>query len=181
MGGPRQDGDAADPRVERVLARFAREGRRPIALYRELARAPHLLEPYSALAQALRHDAVTPRPLRELVILRIAHLTGSAYEWSHHRAMAEREGVPAAKIRAAAGAEDAGALDEDERLALRLADETHAMRVSPATTGELARRLGEAGAVELVMLASLYEAVARLIDGLGVEVEDEYRPYEGLP
>ena len=67
-----------------VFAAFHAEGREPIALYRALANAPILLRSYSTLARALRHDAVTDRCLRELVILRTAQLTDSEYEWSHH-------------------------------------------------------------------------------------------------
>jgi alkylhydroperoxidase family enzyme len=173
--------DPADPRVARVWERFGREGRAPIALYRALANAPHLLEPYSALAQALRHDAVTPRELRELVILRVAHLTGSDYEWSHHRRMAEAEGIAPARVRATRDRDPGGALTEAQRAALRLADEVHGMRVSDATMDELGRHFDAQAVAELVVLASLYEAIARLIQALGLEVEEAYLPYLGDP
>ena len=172
--------EPSDPRVATIYDRFAREGRRPIALYRALANAPGLLEPYSALAQALRHDAATPRQLRELVILRVAHLTGSEYEWSHHRKMAEREGMDAAKLRDLPRWEQSDAYSEPERAALRLADETHDLTVSDRTVASLSESFGPGQVVELVMLASLYEAVARMIHALGVEVEEEYEQYRGF-
>ena len=173
--------EPSDPRVAAIYERFAREGRRPIALYRALANAPGLLEPYSALAQALRHDASTDRGLRELVVLRIAHLTGSDYEWSHHRKMAEHEGVGVAKLRALPRWQDSDAFGDAERAALRLADETHGMAVSDETLAALSRYFPPGEVVELVMLASLYEAVARMIQGLGIRVEEEYVPYLGPP
>jgi alkylhydroperoxidase family enzyme len=164
-----------------VYERFAREGRRPIALYRALANAPGLLEPYSALAQALRHGGSTPREVRELVVLRVAQLTRSDYEWSHHRKMAEGEGIPAGKVRALARWRESDAFGDAERAALRLADEAHELAVSDETVAELERFYAPAEIVELVMVASLYEAVARMIQGLGVVVEEEYRPYLGPP
>jgi alkylhydroperoxidase family enzyme len=175
-------GDAPeDPRVARIWERFGREGRPPIALYRALANAPHLLEPYSALAQALRHDAVTPRELRELCILRVAHLTGSGYEWSHHRKMAAAEGIGDAKVRDVVAWRDSTAFTDAERAALRLVDEAHAMEVTDETVAALGEHFEPAAVTELIVLASLYEAVARLIQALGIEVEEEYLPYLGSP
>jgi alkylhydroperoxidase family enzyme len=173
--------EPSDRRVAAIYERFAREGRPPIALYRALANAPALLEPYSALAQALRHDAATSRELRELVVLRVAQLTGSSYEWSHHRKMAEREGVALSKLRDLGRWETSGAFGDAERAALRLADETHGLAVTDETVAELSRHFAPGEVVELVMLASLYQAVARVIQGLGVEVEEEYVPYLGPP
>jgi alkylhydroperoxidase family enzyme len=178
---PQVADEPSDARVAAIYERFAREGRPPIALYRALANAPGLLEPYSALAQALRHDATTPRDLRELVILRVAHLTGSDYEWSHHRKMAEREGIGEAKLRALPRWQDSDAFSEAERAALHLADATHDMAVSDEILASLSRFFAPAQVVELVMLASLYEAVARMIQGLGIQVEEEYVPYLGPP
>ena len=77
----------ADEVVARVYGRFHEEGREPIALYRALANAPALLAAYSALATTLRYQAGTDRALRELAILRTAHLIGSRYEWAHHVVM----------------------------------------------------------------------------------------------
>ena len=170
-----------DPRVAAVFERFAREGRSPIALYRALANAPELLEPYSALAQALRHRASTSRELRELVVLRVAQLTGSEYEWSHHRKMAEEEGIAAEKVRALEHWRESDAFGEAERAALRLADEVHDVAVADETVAELSRLFAPGEVVELIMLASLYQAVARLIQGLGIQVEEEYAPYRGPP
>jgi alkylhydroperoxidase family enzyme len=165
----------ADEIVATVFERFRAEGREPIALYRALANAPQLLRAYSVLARSLRHDAVSDRRLRELVILRTAQLTASSYEWSHHRPMAIAAGVGPEKIEALRAWAESGLFDESERASLRCADEVHALGVTDATFAELEGVLGPAAALEIVMTASFYEAVARLVQGLGVEVEPEYR------
>jgi alkylhydroperoxidase family enzyme len=174
--------DAADDSTASVLERFRAEGREPIALYRALANAPALLGPYSVLARALRHDAVCDRRLRELVILRTAQLTASSYEWSHHRPMAIAAGVDREQIDALEAWDESGLFDEGERAALRCADEVHVLGVTDGTFAELERAIGCAEAVELVVTASFYQAVARLVQALGVEVEPEYRAnFDGFP
>ena len=173
--------ESADDVVAPVFDRFHAEGREPIALYRALANAPLLLRSYSALAQSLRHDTVTDRRLRELVILRTAQLTRSAYEWSHHVPMATAAGSPAEQIRALASWEQSSEFDERERAALRCAEEVHALGVTDHTFRELERVLGTTGALEIVLTASFYQAVARMLQALDVEIEPAYRSEaEGL-
>jgi AhpD family alkylhydroperoxidase len=168
---------AADEITAAVFEAFAREGRAPIALYRALANAPVLLRAYATLARALRHEAETPRALRELVILRIAQLTGSRYEWAHHRAMAAKASVAEEKIRALADWRAADVFDPRERAALRCADEIHDLALSDDGFGELRERFSASEIVELVLLTAFYEAIARLIQAFGLDVEPAYRGY----
>ena len=170
-------GDSGDETLARVFASFTREGRRPIALYRTLGRVPALLERYSALARWLRYDSALPRDLRELLILRGALLIGSDYEWSHHLPMARAAGVPEEKITALASWTGATVFDARERAALQCVDRVHAVEVDEATHDELRQHFSEEQVVELVFLCAFYELVGRVVDGLGVEVEDDYRGY----
>jgi alkylhydroperoxidase family enzyme len=159
-----------------VLEHFRVEGREPIALYRALANVPELLRSYSVFARSLRSDATTDRGLRELVILRSAQLTESSYEWSHHVPMATAASVRVEQIDALAEWAESALFDERERIALRCAEEVHALRVTDETFAELERLLGRTGAIEIVLTASFYQAVARMVQGLGVEVEPRYAP-----
>jgi len=167
--------DAVDDVAASVLEVFYAEGREPIALYRALASVPTLLRSYSVLARSLRNDTVTDRRIRELVILRTAQLTASAYEWSHHVPMATAAGVHPEQIHALEAWEESTAFDERERASLRCTDEVHALGVTDATFAELERVLGLTGALEIVLTASFYQAVARMIQALDVDVEALYR------
>ena len=167
--------DAADDVTASVFAAFHAEGREPIALYRALANVPTLLRSYSVLARSLRHDTVTDRRLRELVILRTAQLTASAYEWSHHVPMATAAGVRQEQVRALNAWEESDELDERERVSLRCAEEVHALGVTDETFRELERVLGLTGALEIVITACVYQAIARIIQALDVDVEPTYR------
>jgi 4-carboxymuconolactone decarboxylase len=173
--------EPADEITAAVFETFRQEGRDPIALYRVLAHSPPMLRAYAGLARGLRYDAATPRALRELMILRTAQLTGSDYEWAHHRAMAAANGVPDEKVYALAAWRSSTLFDGCERAALRCVEEIHDVALSDEAFAELERELGAPATIELVLLAAFYEAVARLIQALGLEVEPAYQAYLGQP
>jgi AhpD family alkylhydroperoxidase len=167
----------ADPITEEVFEIFDQEGRDPIALYQALANSPKLLRAYATLAKGLRYEAETPRALRELVILRTGQLTGSDYEWAHHRKMAADAGVPEEQVRELARWRESDVFDARERAALRCADEVHELALTDDGFRELRSVFPDSEVVELVLLAAFYQSVARVIQGLGLEVEPEYRQY----
>ena len=171
--------EPADEVTAAVFETFRREGRDPIALYRALAHSPLMLRAYAGLAQGLRYEAQTPRALRELMILRTAQLTGSEYEWAHHRAMAAANDVPEEKVRALAAWRSSTLFDERERAALRSVEEIHDVALSDEAFAELERAMGTPATVELVLLTAFYEAVARIIQALGLEVEPVYQQFLG--
>jgi len=173
--------EPADEITAEVFETFAAEGRDPIALYRVLAHSPRMLRAYAGLARGLRYEAQTPRALRELMILRTAQLTGSEYEWAHHRAMAAANGVPEEKVAELAGWPGSSSFDAVERVALRCVDEIHAVALSDEAFTALEGAMGAEATIELILLASFYEAVARIIQALGLVVEPAYQDYVGGP
>jgi len=173
--------EPADEIVAEVFETFRAEGRDPIALYRVLAHSPLMLRAYAGLARGLRYDAQTPRALRELIILRTAQLTASDYEWAHHRAMAQANGVPAEQVAALAAWRSSDLFDERERAALRCVEEIHDVSLSDEAFAALERAFGAQATVELVLLVAFYEAVARIIQAFDLEVEADYEPYLGQP
>jgi hypothetical protein len=62
--------------------------------------------------------------------------------------------------------------DDDEA-----AEAVHEMAVTDDLFGELEATLGRTGAIELIVVLSQYEAVARIIQALGVEVEAGHRQH----
>ena len=160
-----------------VFSSFEAEQREPIDLYRALANVPELLLAYRSLPQHLRHAATTPRRLRELAVLRVAQLVGSAYEWSHHRPMALKAGVTQAQLDALVSWRDSDRFDADERPVLAAVEAVHDVSLSDAEFTALEERLGRQGAVEIVVAVAQYEATARIIQALGVDVEPSYAPH----
>src|SRR5215213_5827467 len=168
---PHVEGDAPDPITAEVFATSIAEGRQPIALYRVLANNPVMLRSYAQLAKTLRYDAATPRALRELMILRIAQLSGSEYEWQHHRRMAADAGVSEEQVAALGEAATSPLFSGVERAAIRLAEEQHAYAVTDETIASLRELVGDAATVELSLLGALYEGVARMLQAFAIEVE----------
>jgi len=173
--------EASDAVTAEVFEAFAREGRDPILLYRVLANSPLMLRAYAGLARGLRYEARTPRALRELMILRTAQLTESGYEWAHHRKMASAAGVEDAKVLALADWRASDVFDETERAALAAVEGIHAVALDDEAFAALERAVGADATIELVLLASFYECVARMIQALGLEVEPEYEAWRGMP
>ena len=172
---PLQPKEAGDPITAEVFEVFVREQRDPIALYRVLANSPKMLRAYAGLAQGLRYEADTPRELRELLILRTAQLTASGYEWAHHRTMAAAAGVPDEQVAELASWRTSERFDARERAALRCAEEIHEIALSVEALEALRDAVGDSASVELVLLIAFYQAVARMIQAFGLEVEPEYR------
>jgi alkylhydroperoxidase family enzyme len=169
------------PAVATVLSRFHREGREPIALYYLLAHTPDLVQPFSDYGQALRNQATTSRELRELVVLRIAHLTACEYEWAHHVPMAVASGLPLSTIDGLHRWEASSAFGERERAVLRFVDQMHELAVSDVTFDDLHTYLDDAQIIEIALTVGHYEGVARVLQALDVDIEQAYEPHRGVP
>jgi alkylhydroperoxidase family enzyme len=168
------DDDEAAKRTG-IFATFMDEGRDPSDIFRALANVPGLMMAHRALPLALRGQQNCAPALRELAVLRLAQLVGSAYEWSHHRPMALHAGVTADQAATLAAWRESALFDPAERLVLAAAEAVHDMAVTDELFASLEESLGRAGAIELIVVISQYEAVARIIQALGVQVEADHQ------
>ncbi|MGB9227434.1 carboxymuconolactone decarboxylase family protein [Mycobacterium sp.] len=113
-----------------------------------------------------------PRRDTELVVLRVAHLRGCAYELQQHRRIAKRRGVDAetqARIFAGPAAEG---LTERDRALLTAVDELVETRtVSEQGWQELANYLDRPQLIELVTLVGQYDALAATLNTLRVPLD----------
>jgi len=147
----------------------------PPRIFTTLSRHRSLYRRWLRFAGALMPGGKLPRADSELVILRVAHNCGSAYEWGHHERMGEAAGLSAAQVQAAAAASEA-VFDDRQRLLLRAADELHERRdISDELWTSLAGELSETELIELCMLIGHYEMLAMTLNALRVE-PDEFRP-----
>jgi alkylhydroperoxidase family enzyme len=142
-------------------------------LYRVLGNSPPMFKAWLDFAWPLRQQATTPRPLRELMILRGAQVSGTSYEWSHHVPMALAAGVRQLQIDALVQWRESSLFDERERAVLRLAEE---VTQGPAASAEAIEALKTCGfdtseIVELVLTASFYVCVGRFLQSMDVGLE----------
>jgi alkylhydroperoxidase family enzyme len=138
-----------------------------------------MFEGWLDLAWPLRLNAKTPRKLRELMILRGAQITGTAYEWAHHLPMALAAGVSDAQVDVLAEWTASTHFSAQERAALQLAEEVTRGPGASAQTIEQLKQQGfdEPAVVELVLTASFYVCVGRLLHSMGIELEPGYEEH----
>ena len=149
----------------------------PPNLYRALANHPALVAAWTEFARAIRYESRTPRPLRELVILRGAQLMASEYEWAQHLKMARKAGVSEAQIAALSSWRTSSSFDAKEKAALAIAEEVTRGKVSDATQAEALKHFDMQDYVELALTASFYAMVGRMLDAMGVQLEPDAREY----
>lgn len=141
-------------------------------LYRALANNEEFLAIWIGMAWGLRTRAETPRALRELMILRCAHVQGAAYQWDDHTIMALAAGASPAQIDAVQEWRRSELFDEDEVAALSLTDEMLTGRVSDETLSLLEDCFAPAERIELIMTAGFYCMVPRVLDALRLSTDD---------
>jgi AhpD family alkylhydroperoxidase len=150
---------------------------RPVNLYRALGNHPALVAAWTEFANSIRHDSRTPRALRELMILRVAQVVHSEYEWAHHLRMARKAGVREAQIAALARWRESPEFDAREKAALEFAEAVSRCDVSDAVHAAVRKHFGDAEYVELAVTAGFYAMVARVLDALRVTMDEDVRGY----
>jgi alkylhydroperoxidase family enzyme len=149
----------------------------PPNLYKQLANHPKVIAAWNEFARTLRHDSRTPRALRELMILRGAQLMRSEYEWAQHLKMARKAGVREAQIDALGNWQASAEFTDKEKAALGLADAVTQGRVPEEVYAEAMRHFDHQDYVELAVMSAFYAMVARVLDAMHVQLEDDFRDY----
>lgn len=168
-----------DPKLKAMFDEVTARWPRVPNLYRVLGHSPDMLRGWLDLAWSLRLNATTPRRTRELMILRGARMTQTAYEWAHHVPMALEAGVTQAEVDALMAGDMSGdgadTFTEAEVAALQLATEvTDGPAASPSCMANLKQYYTDAEVIELVLTASFYVCVGRTLKSLNVPLEDGY-------
>src|SRR5688572_740253 len=91
-----------EPQLKPLVERIVAERGEVLDLYRMLLHSPPVAEGWLGLMTAIRQQTSLPGRLRELVIIRIAHLNRAGYEAEQHVPIALREGATRQQIDALA-------------------------------------------------------------------------------
>jgi AhpD family alkylhydroperoxidase len=152
-----------------------REGRpKGLNVLGTLARHPALTRAYHTFnGHVLFASTLSPRD-RELLVLRVAVIRQSDYEWAQHVVQAVDAGLSSDEIaRVASGPESPGWSARDRAL-LRSADELIAeAKVSDSTWAALAEELDEQQLMDLVFTVGAYETLAMALRTFGVELDQD--------
>jgi 4-carboxymuconolactone decarboxylase len=145
----------------------------PLNVFRMVAALPQSFRPFLQLGGSLLGDEAIDARIREIAILRVAHVTKASYEWAQHVQLGRAVGVTEAEIEAIKS-DDAGALGPEQALACRVATEiSRDVRLSDEALELLIDRYGTRGACSLILCASYYNMVSRFLASTRVPIEDE--------
>jgi alkylhydroperoxidase family enzyme len=162
------DADLPDE-IREALARLP-----PLNVFRMVAALPESFRPFLQLGGSLLGDPAIDARIREIAILRVAHVTSSSYEWAQHEQLARSVGATQAEIEAVKSDDPGGALGPEEALACRMATEiSRDVRLSDEALAQLIERYGRRGACSLILCASYYNMVSRFLESTRVPIEDE--------
>jgi AhpD family alkylhydroperoxidase len=147
-------------------------GGRPPNVFTTLARNRGLFRRWLFFAGGLMPGGKLPRADTELVILRVSHNTGCAYEWSHHERLGQKAGLTAEEVGRARSGPDASGWTPHQRALLRACDEMHADgRIGEETWRRLAADLDDRLLIELCLLIGHYEMLAMTLNTLRVPLD----------
>jgi AhpD family alkylhydroperoxidase len=143
---------------------------RPPHIFTTLGRHRGLFRRWLWFAGALMPGGKLPRADSELVILRVAHNTGCAYEWGHHERLGQRAGLSPEQVERVRSGPGAEGWTQRQRMLLRAADELHSEgRIGDGLWAELAAELDEVLLIELCLLIGHYEMLAMTLESLRVQ------------
>ena len=136
-------------------------------------------EAWMAFNQALVQQAALDAQLRELIILRVAWRTRSAYEWGQHIRIGKQAGLTVEQLHAVPEGAGAAVWSPVERALLAATDqmiERH--RVDDATWNELADHFDDTQLLELLFVAGSYLCFAVIVNSARLEPDPPTEPVD---
>ena len=143
-----------------------------------LARHPTFYRQRAIQSQYIRAGSTLPGRIREILILRIAWLTGAEYEWAHHVPLARREGLNANEIGDITRGPTTSRWSKVEAALLSAADELHYDdMISDATWLALVPSFDDRQLIDLVITVAGHKMVGIALNSLGVQLEPGVRGF----
>jgi alkylhydroperoxidase family enzyme len=165
---------SADPAAQTLVQRIVAERGSVLHLYQMLLHSPPLAEGWLGFMTQVRQKLNLSGDLRELLIMRIAHVNGAPYEAQQHAPIALQEGLSAAQLAALpTWDKQIDVYSPLQRDVLRLCDAmTRDVHVAAPVVDAVRARLGERQLVELVATIASYNMVSRFLEALQIHSHD---------
>jgi 4-carboxymuconolactone decarboxylase len=163
---------AVEQQPEPIREFMARRGN--LNVFRLLANAPNVFVGWAQMVDELFDSPSFSLRMREVVILRVAHLQGSRYELAQHVGIAQGAGLTEQQINAIVDTDDldAAGFSRTERTALDVVTElcsTHRLRDDTFATAHTV--FGDGALTELLMFVSCYYGLALVLNGVDLDVD----------
>lgn len=145
----------------------------PPNLFLTLGRQPKLFRGWLRFAARLMPGGSLLRRETEMVILRVAHVRGCAYELAQHEYLARRAGITADVLAHIVAGPSSDSWNERERTMLTAVDALLEHRnLSDPEWAAFRAQLSEAEAVEFCLLVSHYDMLATVIATLRIQPDE---------
>jgi len=133
---------------------------------------------FGQLRQLLEHNSFDTR-LREMMIMRIAWVTGSVYEWTQHWRVAAEAGIPAEDVLAVRDWRPSTRLGAADKAILAATDEClEGGSISDASWAEVAKHVPDpAQQVEFVVAMGNWLSFSMLFRNLRIPLGDGQMPW----
>jgi AhpD family alkylhydroperoxidase len=166
--------DPARPESRALAERITRERGQLLHLYAMLLHSTPVAEGWLRFLTAIRHECALPGALREMVIMRIAHVNGAPYEAAQHAPIALREGLTEAQVEALTDWHSSPLFDDTQRAVLAYCDAmSREIRVPAETFAAIRSIFGERELVELTATIGAYNMVSRFLEALQIDHHDD--------
>ena len=141
-------------------------------VHRVMARHPDLMRAWTPLRQHIATAGSLQPRFRELVILRVAHRSGVAYEWRHHVARARTAGLTGEEIEAVRLPTREGWRADEAALLTAVDELLDDFSLSEETRRSLEPSIGVEGILDVIVTVGMYVTLAMLINTAQIEIED---------
>ena len=164
--------EQAPPEVREIFQKIEDNGAKILNLYKVVANSPGLLLNFIRLGSSVIGRMGLSSRLREIVILQVARLTGSGYEWAQHTPVALEVGISQKQLDSISDWKSSSEFNNEERAVLQYTDEVaRNVTVTDQTFNRLKNFFNEQTIVELTITIGYYGMLARLLVPLQVEVD----------
>jgi AhpD family alkylhydroperoxidase len=162
------------PERQRIAERIIAERGSLLHLYSMLLHSAPVAEGWLNYLTAIRQKCTLPGDLREMVIMRVAHLNGASYEADQHAPIALREGMSERQLAALQTWRDADCFTPTQRAVLAYTDMmTQQVQVTDEVFNAVAALFPDAQMVELTATVAAYNMVSRFLEALRIHSHDK--------
>ncbi|MGB6105704.1 MAG: carboxymuconolactone decarboxylase family protein [Pusillimonas sp.] len=166
--------DLAHPEVSPLVDQIVAERGSVLHLYQMLLQSPPVARGWLNHLTGIRHHSSLDGDLREMVIMRIAHLNGAPYEAEQHAPIALKEGMTQAQLDDLPEWEKSALFSDKERAVLAYADTmTRQVQVPDAVFDAVKPHFEARQLVELTATIATYNMVSRFLEALQIHSHDE--------
>lgn len=154
-----------------------RPSEEPRNLFRLLVRHPELMKRVNALGGIFMAHSTLSARLREFVILRSAHRSGSEYELAQHFPLAKSFGLSDEEIRAASLDPDSPDMVPEFASIARFTDRIlDVVEPEDDLWREMSRQFSDREMLELCLIPGFYRMLAGMLVAVRVPIEDWAQP-----